>query len=64
MCDIEMQDMSPELFECWTADADHLSDQVDGRIQSWLRANTYPLYQAGSIKTLPALYEYSAVFSG
>ena len=42
MYDIEMQDMSPEFFECFKAAFEHLNAQVDGGIHSWLRANPYP----------------------
>ncbi len=42
MYDIEMQEMSPEFFECWKAAYEHLNDQVDDGIQSWLRVHPYP----------------------
>lgn len=42
MYDIEMQEMSKDFFKCWQAAGIHLSNQVDGGIQSWLRAHPYP----------------------
>lgn len=42
MYDIEMQEMSEDFFKCWQAAGIHLSKQVDGGIQSWLRAHPYP----------------------
>ncbi len=42
MYDIEMHAMSEAFFQCWKAAANHLSRQVDGGIQSWLRAHPYP----------------------
>jgi hypothetical protein len=39
---IEMHEMSKEFFPCWQAAGIHLSKQVDGGIQSWLRAHPYP----------------------
>jgi len=42
MNEIEMHEMSPEFFRCWQSAGQHLSRQVDGGIQSWLRAHPYP----------------------
>jgi hypothetical protein len=42
MYEIEMQEMSGAFFPCWKAAGIHLSQQVDGGIQSWLRAHPYP----------------------
>jgi hypothetical protein len=42
MYKIEMQEMSAAFFPCWQAAVLHLSKQVDGGIQSWLRAHPYP----------------------
>lgn len=42
MHDIEMQEMSQEFLKCWQAAGMHLNQQVDGGIQSWLRAHPYP----------------------
>jgi hypothetical protein len=42
MHDIEMQEMSPDFLACWQAAGMHLNEQVDGGIQSWLRAHPYP----------------------
>ena len=42
MHDIDMQEMSPEFFECWKAAYEHLNDQVDDGIHSWLRVHPYP----------------------
>ena len=42
MYDIEMQEMSKDFFKCWQAAGIHLGKQVDGGIQSWLRAHPYP----------------------
>lgn len=41
MHDIEMQEMSQEFLKCWQAAGMHLNQQVDGEIQSWLRAHPY-----------------------
>lgn len=42
MYEIEMHEMSAEFFPCWQAAGIHLGRQVDGEIQSWLRAHPYP----------------------
>lgn len=42
MHSIEMQEMSPEFLACWKSAGMHLSHQVDGGIQSWLRAHPFP----------------------
>jgi len=41
MHDIEMHEMTEAFFPCWKAAGIHLSEQVDGGIQSWLRAHPY-----------------------
>lgn len=40
--EIEMHEMSEAFFPCWKAAGNHLSKQVDGGIQSWLRSHPYP----------------------
>ena len=42
MYEIEMQQMSAEFFACWQAAGLHLSKQVDGGLQTWLRAHPHP----------------------
>lgn len=42
MHNIEMHEMTEAFFPCWTAAGIHLSKQVDGGIQSWLRAHPHP----------------------
>lgn len=42
MHEIEMHEMSEAFLPCWKAAGIHLSRQVDGGIQSWLRAHPYP----------------------
>ncbi len=42
MCEIEMQEMSPEFLKCWKAAGMHLHNQVQGGIKSWIRAHQYP----------------------
>ena len=42
MYEIEMQEISRAFYPCWKAAGIHLSKQVDGGIQSWLRAHPYP----------------------
>jgi len=42
MHNIEMQEMSPEFLKCWQAAALHLDKQVQGGINTWLRAHPYP----------------------
>ena len=37
-----MHEMSSEFFRCWQQAGQHLNNQVDGGIQSWLRAHPYP----------------------
>lgn len=44
MYEIEMQEVSEGFLPCWKAAGIHLSQQVDGGIQSWLRAHPYPPY--------------------
>lgn len=42
MHDIEMQEMTKDFFPIWQAAGMHLDGQVQGGIQSWLRAHPYP----------------------
>jgi len=42
MNEIEMEEMSQAFVACWKDALIHLSAQVDGGIQSWLRAHPYP----------------------
>jgi hypothetical protein len=42
MHNIEMQEMTPDFLACWQSAGIHLNAQVDGGIQSWLRAHPYP----------------------
>lgn len=42
MYEIEMHEMSEAFFPCWQAAGIHLGQQVDGGLQSWLRAHPYP----------------------
>ncbi len=42
MYDIEMQEMSSEFLKCWQSAGVHLNNQIQGGIQSWLRAHPYP----------------------
>jgi hypothetical protein len=42
MHEIEMHEISEAFFPCWKAAGIHLSKQIDGGIQSWLRAHPYP----------------------
>lgn len=42
MYEIEMHEMTPAFHACWLAAGNHLNRQVDGGIQSWLRADPYP----------------------
>ncbi len=42
MHEIEMNEMPDAFFPIWKAAGIHLSNQVDGGIQSWLRAHPYP----------------------
>jgi len=39
---IEMQEMSPEFLKCWHSAGLHLDRQVQGGINTWLRAHPYP----------------------
>jgi hypothetical protein len=40
--DIEMHEMSPAFLQCWKAAGMHLNNQVQGGIQTWLRAHPHP----------------------
>lgn len=42
MHEIEINEMSEAFFPCWQAAGLHLSKQVDGGLQSWLRAHPHP----------------------
>jgi hypothetical protein len=42
MYELDMSEISEAFFPCWQAAGIHLSKQVDGGIQSWLRAHPYP----------------------
>ena len=42
MHNIEMQEMSPEFLKCWKAAEIHLNHQIQGGIQSWIRAHPNP----------------------
>jgi hypothetical protein len=42
MYEVETQDMSPEFLECWKAAGIHISNQVQGGLQSWLKATPFP----------------------
>jgi len=42
MYDIEMQEMTERFYKCWHDAGEHLNKQVQGGIQSWLRAHPYP----------------------
>lgn len=42
MHDIDMQEMTPEFLKCWQAAGMHLNMQVQGGMQTWLRAHPYP----------------------
>jgi hypothetical protein len=42
MYEIEMNEISEGFFPCWRAARIHLSKQVEGGIQTWLRAHPYP----------------------
>lgn len=42
MHNIEMQEMSEEFLKVWQGAGIHLNNQVQGGIQSWLRAHPYP----------------------
>jgi hypothetical protein len=45
MYDIEMQEMSRAFSHCWKAAGNHLSKQVEGGIQTWLRAHPNPPFR-------------------
>ena len=42
MYKVETNEMTPEFLECWKAAGNHLSNQVQGGLQSWLKATPYP----------------------
>ena len=42
MYEVETHDMTPEFLECWKAAGIHISNQVQGGLQSWLKASPYP----------------------
>lgn len=42
MYQLETQEMSPEFLKCWQAAGIHIDKQVQGGIQSWLKATPYP----------------------
>ena len=42
MYEIETLEMSDAFLPIWRAAGFHLNKQVDGGIQSWLRAHPYP----------------------
>jgi hypothetical protein len=42
MYEVETHDMTPEFLECWKAAGIHISNQVQGGLQSWLKATPYP----------------------
>lgn len=42
MYEVETHDMTPEFLECWKAAGIHISNQVLGGLQSWLKATPYP----------------------
>lgn len=42
MYELEINEISEAFFPCWMAAGIHLSNQVDGGIQSWLRGHPYP----------------------
>lgn len=44
MYEIDMQEMSSDFFQCWQSAGIHLGKQVDGGIQSWLRAHPYAMH--------------------
>lgn len=39
---LEMHEMSETFFTCWKSAFNHLNRQVDGGLQSWIRAHPYP----------------------
>ncbi|OQW40050.1 MAG: hypothetical protein A4S08_05630 [Proteobacteria bacterium SG_bin4] len=42
MHNIEIQEMTEEFLKIWQSAGIHLNNQVEGGIQSWLRAHPYP----------------------
>jgi hypothetical protein len=38
MYEVETHEMTPEFLECWKAAGIHISKQVQGGLQSWLKA--------------------------
>lgn len=42
MHSIEVQEVTPEFAQCWQAAREHLHSQVQGGIQSWLKADLRP----------------------
>ena len=42
MYEVETHDMTLEFLECWKAAGIHISKQVQGGLQSWLKATPYP----------------------
>lgn len=42
MYEISMDEMTPEFLECWRAAGTHLNNQVQGGINTWLRAHPFP----------------------
>ena len=42
MYKVETQEMSPDFLKCWQAAGIHLDKQVEGGMQSWLKATPYP----------------------
>ena len=42
MYEVETHDMTPEFLECWKAAGIHISNQIQGGLQSWLKATPYP----------------------
>ena len=42
MYEVETHDMTPEFLACWKAAGIHISNQVQGGLQSWLKATPYP----------------------
>lgn len=42
MYKVETQEMTPDFLECWKAAGIHVDKQVQGGMQSWLKATPYP----------------------
>jgi hypothetical protein len=42
MYEISIDEMTPEFLECWRAAGKHLNNQVQGGINTWLRAHPSP----------------------